>query len=257
MKKLRLLSLVTIVISLLFGGITEGQPPSATEILQKAVQTQFPENFIATVEMVGTKPGQADTTMQLKIFKKGSDKGLLEVLAPPEMKGQKILRVGDTAKILFPGICKLVPITQNTSIFGTAFSAADVLRVDLVKDYNATLVGTERLRGKEAYKLDLKAKDETVPFDRVLYWVEVQTFLPLKGEYFTISGKLLRTLSYLEPEMLGGAVRNSKMIIEDALVAGAKTVMTIQELEVKKAEELPDEMFTEEALLKSCGKIES
>ncbi len=253
MKEFKVLSLTVMGLALLFGIIT-GAQPSATEILQKAVQAQFPENFIATVEMVGTKPGQPGTTVQLKILKKGSDKGLIEVLAPPEMKGQKILRVGDTAKILFPEICKLVPITQNTSIFGTTFSATDVLRVDLVKDYNATLVGTDKLGDKEAYKLDLKAKDETVPFDRVLYWVEVKTFLPLRGEYFTISGKLLRTLSYLEPKVLGGAVRNSKMIIEDALVAGAKTVMTIQELEAKKSEELPDEMFTEEALLKSCGK---
>jgi len=253
MKKLKVLSLMAMGLALLFGTIA-GAQLSATEILQKAVQAQFPENFIATVEMVGTKPGQADTIVKLKIFKKGSDKGLIEVLAPPEMKGQKILRVGDTAKILFPEICKLVPITQNTSIFGTAFSAADVLRVDLVKDYNATLVGTEKSGDKEAYKLDLKAKDETVPFDRVLYWVEVKTFLPLRGEYFTISGKLLRTLSYLEPKTLGGAVRQSKMIIEDALVAGAKTTTTIQEMEAKKPEELPDEMFTEEALLKSCSK---
>lgn len=253
MKKLKVLSLMAMGISLLIGAIV-GAQPSATEILQKAIQAQFPENFIAVMEMVGTKPGQADVTVQLKIFKKGSDKALLEVLAPPEIKGQKILRVGDTAKILFPEICKLVAITQNTSIFGTAFSAADVLRVDLVKDYNATLVGTEKLGDKEAYKLDLKAKDETVPFDRVLYWVEVKTFLPLRGEYFTLSGKLLRTLIYLEPKTLGGAVRQSKLVIEDALVAGAKTTLTIREMDAKKPEELPDEMFTEEALLKACRK---
>lgn len=256
MQKLKLLSLIAMGVSLLFSGIT-GAQPSATEILQKAVAAQFLENFIATVEMVGTKPGQPDTTIKMKIFKKGSDKGLIEVLAPPEMKGQKILRVGDTAKILFPDICKLVPITQNTQIFGTTFSATDVLRVDLVKDYNATLIGMEKLGDKEAYKLDLKSKDETVPFDRVLYWVEVKTFLPLRAEYFTLSGKLLRTLIYSEPKTLGGAVRQSKMVIEDALVAGVKTTTTIQEMEVKKPEELPDEMFTEEALLKSCRKLDS
>lgn len=254
MQEFRLLNLMAIGILLLMGQMAGGQQPSATEILQNAVQAQFPENFIATVEMVGTKPDQPDTIIQMKIFRKGSGKGLIEVLAPPEMKGQKILRVGDMTEILFPEICKLVPIPQNRPIFGTTFSATDVLRVDLVKDYNATLVGLEELGGKEAYKLDLQAKDETVPFDRVLYWVEVQMFLPLRGEYFTLSGKLLRTLTYSEPTPLGGAVRNSKLTVEDALVVGAKTTMAIQEMEVKKAEELPDDMFTEEALLNSCSK---
>lgn len=251
MKKSKLASLVAISALILLGGSTKAQP-SATEILENAVQAQFPENFIATVEMVSTKPDQPDTIIQMKVFRKGSDQGLIEVLAPPEMKGQKILHASDITQILFPEICKLVSIPQTAQIFGTTFSATDVLRVDMVKDYNATLMSTEVMGDKQTYKLDLQAKDETVPFDHVLYWVEVEMFLPQRGEYFTLSDQLLRILTYSEPKALGGIMRNSKLIIEDALVAGAKTTMTIQEMETKSPEELPDEMFTEEALLASC-----
>ncbi|MBI3459406.1 outer membrane lipoprotein-sorting protein, partial [Candidatus Acetothermia bacterium] len=141
---------------------------------------------------------------------------------------------------------------SKTTILGTNFSSTDILRVDLVKDYNATLLGNETLNGQVAYKLELKAKDETVAYDRVLYWISQKDFLALKGEFYTQSGKLLRILTFSDPKILGGATRMSKFVIEDALQAGVKTTSTIQEMEVVK--DLPDSLFDEKELLKSCWK---
>lgn len=235
----------------LFAG-SSAQNLSASEILQKSVQAQYPDIYVATFQLVSTKPNQPDNNSQLKVSKKGSDKAVAEILAPPEAKGQKILRVGDDVKVFFPDICKIVPLTSKTTILGTNFSSTDILRVDLVKDYNATLLGTETLNSQAAYKLELKAKDETVAYDRVLYWISQKYFLSLKGEFYTQSGKLLRILTFSDPKILGGATRMSKFMIEDALQAGVKTTSTIQEMEVVK--DLPDSLFDEKELLKSCGK---
>ena len=254
MKTLKILTIAGICSMLalgLFAG-SSAQNLSAGEILQKSVQAQFPDIFVATFQLVSTKPNQPDNVSQLKISKKGSDKSVAEILAPPEAKGQKILRVGDDVKVFFPDICKIVPLTSKTNILGTNFTSTDILRVDLVKDYNATLLGTETINGQTAYKLELKAKDETVAYDRVLYWVSQKDFLPLRGEFYTQSGKLLRILTYSEPKTLAGATRMSKSVAEDALTAGAKTTLTIQEMEVVK--DLPDSLFDEKELLKSCGK---
>jgi outer membrane lipoprotein-sorting protein len=233
------------------GGVAQ-QNLSAGEILKKSVEAQFPDIYISTMQFVASKPNQPDNASILKISRKSSDKAVAEVLAPPESKGQKIIRVGDEVKIFFPDICKVVPLTSKTPLLGTNFTSTDILRVDLVKDYNATLLGTETFSNKTAYKLELKAKDESVAYDRVLYWIAQQDFLPLKGEFYTQSGKLLRVLTISEPKMLGGATRMSKYVIEDALQVGTKTTSTIQTLEVLK--DLPDELFSEEALLKSCEK---
>jgi hypothetical protein len=59
-------------------------------------------------------------------------------------------------------------------------------------------------------------------------------------------------LTLSEPKNLGGATRMSKSVIEDALQVGTMTTATIETMEVMK--DLPDELFSEEALLKSCGK---
>jgi outer membrane lipoprotein-sorting protein len=243
---------IGLIVTLAFMINGSAQSLSATEILQKSVQAQYPDIYVMTIDFVASKPNQPDTTSLLKISRKGSEKAVAEILAPPESKGQKILRVGDDVKIFFPDICRVVPLTSKTAVLGTTFTSIDILRVDLVKDYNATLLGTETLFGQSAYKLELKAKNETVAYDRVLYWIEQKNFLALKGEFYTQSGKLLRVLTMSEPKTLSGALRMTKIVIEDALQAGAKTTAIIQTLEVLK--DLPEELFSEEALLKSCGK---
>jgi negative regulator of sigma E activity len=243
--------IVEVVVGLVVVGLGWAQQPTADEILKRSVESSYPEQFVSLNKLENFEKGQLSSAYELKIFKKGSDKALLEVLAPEDAKGQKILRVGDEVVILFPENCRIVPLSARQNVLGTSFTIADVLRVDLVKDYNAKLLGTEKVQGRPAYKLELTAKDETVPFARILYWADAENFLPLQSEFYAETGKLLRRALYEERKQLAGALRPSKITIENALEAGTKTVMAILEMEIK---DLPDSMFTKEALLESCKK---
>ncbi len=250
MNAIRVVGIV-LTVGFIVVGLGWGQQPSAEEILKRSVESSYPEQFVSLNKLENFEKGELSSAYELKVFKKGSDKALLEVLAPQDAKGQKILRVGDEVVILFPENCRIVPLSARQNVLGTSFTVADVLRVDLVKDYNAKLLGTERVQDRPAYKLELTAKDETVPFARILYWVDAENFLPLQSEFYTETGKLLRRAIYAERKELGGALRPSKITIENALEAGTKTVMTISEMEIR---ELPDSMFTKEALVESCKK---
>ena len=47
-----------------------------------------------------------------------------------------------------------------------------------------------RWKASACYKLELKAKDRSVAYDRVVYWVRSDgTFFPVRAEYYTISGR--------------------------------------------------------------------
>ena len=242
-------------------------PPSARaqvqtqpqEILERAVAALYPENFVALTKLenidIEAETGEVEVkepVYKFRIYRKGSDKTLVEILEPEEAEGQAILRLGDELWIFYPSICQLLPLGTKAPLFGTAFSFGDLARLDLVQDYTPTLLGVEELEDQQAYKLELTAVDETIAYARVLYWVAVESFLPLRAEFYTISGKLLRILTYAEPRELAGAVRPSRYIMESTLEEGAQTVMTILEMEEKAPEELPDELFTAEHLLEGC-----
>jgi len=224
--------------------------PTAQEILQKALDVLYPEIFISEVNLQNVKLDGTSLTYTMKVYREGAKKTLVEFVAPDEVKGQKILRVEDDIQIFFPSTCEFLAIGTQGALVGTIFSYGDVARLDLVADYTPTLLGTEDLNGKSAYKLELRAKDASISYDKVLYWVEVGAFLPLRAEFYTTSGELLKWVTYSEPKELAGAMRPSQAIMESALEQGAKTILTTVRMEAQ--EDLPDEIFTEEYHIQQC-----
>ncbi len=131
-------------ISLLAPAAQEGETPSAQEILQAAVHTLHPPIFQAQVHLEDVRPDEEPLITLLKVWVEGSDKALIEVQSEGVQQGQKILRVGDEVLILFPKICKVLPLAPQQSLFGTVFNVGDLARVDLVADYQPTRSGSER-----------------------------------------------------------------------------------------------------------------
>ncbi len=226
--------------------------PSAQEILQNTLNVLYPPIFQAQVRMESIQPDTQPVITEFTLWRKGSDKTLLEVTSAGVAQGQKILRVGDAIAIFFPNVCKVLPLDTKQPLFGSAFNVGDMARLDLVADYDTTLDGIESVDGPQtqAYKLDLKAKVSDATYDRILYWVHVNDFMPLKAEYYTQSGKLLTTMRFSDPEELAGRLRPSTFIMASAVTTGVQTTTTIESMQALN--DLPDDMFTENALLKSC-----
>lgn len=218
---------------------------TAEEILERAVRSIYPENYLAKIELENIKPGRPTKIYQLEVYRKGQDKTLAEITAPARERGQKILRVEDNLWMYFPNIQKAIRIGARDRLLGTDFNQGDVTR-DLAKDFSPTLLGVEKLEGKEVYKLHLKARSKAVTYDKMLYWIDKETFFPVRTEMYSLSDKLLKVQIYSEPKELAGKVRLSKAVMEDALVKGSKTIMKIKEMEIKG--DLPDVMFTESYL---------
>ena len=87
---------------------------------------------------------------------------------------------------------------------GGDFSNGDIFRLSLIDDYDPTLLGEEAVRDAPCYKLDLKAKDRSVAYHRVVYWVRSDgTFFPVRADYYTLSGKRLKSLTLSEVSELG------------------------------------------------------
>ncbi len=93
-----------------------------------------------------------------------------------------------------PKINKVIRISGRSSFSGSDFSNTDILSIRLDKDYNAKLLGTEKYKGIAAYKLELLAKSEEVTYAKIIYWVHKKELTPLKRDFYTISGHLLKTL---------------------------------------------------------------
>jgi hypothetical protein len=66
---------------------------------------------------------------------------------------------------------------------------------------------------------------------------------PYKAEFYALSGRLLKTCRFQNYKETAGAVRPTRLVMEDALTEGAKSVLDYSEL---RAKDLPDKMFAKD-----------
>jgi outer membrane lipoprotein-sorting protein len=117
-------------------------------------------------------------------------------------------------------------------------SNADIASTNYVGDYNTKLLGTEVLNEVLCYVFDLIAKNKKVSYDRIKYWVSIDRNLGLKAEFYSVSGKLLKTafFKYEQTVEVDGEPNPfvSEMRIQDSVQANTETIMTYADVKVKK-----------------------
>lgn len=221
--------------------------PTADTILRRADHAVLGETAAYTLQMTVTRPGKADRVVEMKGWKKGDALGLVRYTAPAKERGTAYLRNGANTWLFLPSAEKVVRVGAKQNFGGGDFSNADIFRLSLVSDYVPTLAGEEDWEGQPCYKLDLKAKDRSIAYDRVVYWVRSDgTFFPVRAEYYTISGRRLKSLTLTEVGHIGGRARPTKLTMESALEQGSRTALRF--LSIEDDAKLDDRMFTPSAL---------
>ena len=223
--------------------------PSADEILRRADRAVLGETATYGLQMAVVRPGKADRVVEMKGWKKGDDLGLVRYTSPPKERGTAYLRNGGSTWLFLPSAEKVVRVGAKQNFGGGDFSNGDVFRLSLTRDYTATLAGEETVDGQACWKLELKARDRSVAYDRVVYWVRTDgTFFPVRADYYTLSGRRLKWLSMDEVARIGGRSRPTRLVMESALETGARTLLKF--LTIEDGPRLDDRLFTPSALEK-------
>ena len=221
--------------------------PDAETILRRADKAILGDAATYVLRMTVVRPGKSDRVVEMKGWKKGDDLGLVRYTSPPRERGTAYLRSGENTWLFLPSAEKVVRVGAKQNFGGGDFSNADIFRLSLVKDYVPTFVGEETMEGQACYKLDLKAKDRSIAYDRVVYWVRTDgTFFPVHADYHTVAGKRIKWLKTAEVAPLGGKTRPTLLTMESAVEEGSRTLLRF--LSIQDDARIDDRIFTPSAL---------
>lgn len=163
------------------------------------------------------------------------DASVAETLEPARFRGGKILQVGRNMWITKTGLSKPVPVSPRQRMTGQAANG-DIAATNYVADYQPTLAGQETVDGEDCHVLELAARHKRATYDRVRYWVSRARGVAVRAEFYSLSGKLLKTARF----EYGNEIRHqgrripfvSRMVIRDALV-DAETDMRYEAVAVR------------------------
>jgi len=233
----------------------QSKPPTAQEILVGVDKLRNPgQPFRLTNVLVEYTNGKASNQVMLVVFAKENMQtqqfsNLVRYVAPERDIGKMVLMNGSNMWFYDPSSKVSVRISPQQRLMGQA-SDGDVVTANLNKDYTAKLLGEETLedadrKNCDCWHLDLKAASDEAVYSRIEYWVEKGTYHPVKGKFYSDSGRLLKIAYYHKfVEQLGG-LRPSETIIIDAVDQNLVTTMTNSDM---KAEDIPDSWFQREYL---------
>lgn len=243
----RLKLAVVLCLSALSPSPAAAQDAEATRILERAQRSVLGETASYTLRMTVNRNGKEPRVVTMDGFKSGDDRGLARYTDPPKEKGTVYLRRDDSTYIYLPAAEKVARVGPKQTFGGGDFNNGDVFRLALTRDYDASLAGEETVEGVPCHVLELKARNRGVAYDRVRYLVRKDgTYFPCMAEYFTISGKKLKTLRSDEIETIGGRKRPTRLIMANALEQGAST--EIKFLRIDDHPKLDDRMFSPASL---------
>ena len=219
----------------------------ARSIVEKADHVRFPADGFQVDIVINTESADKPTEpRKYRVLSKGNENSIVMVTEPASERGQIILMKGRDLWVFMPEVSQPVRISLAQRLTGQVANG-DLARANFSGDYNPKIIGTEKIGNDSFHILELIAVDRIVTYQRVVYWVNEKSGWPLKAEFYSLSNRLMKKCSYENFQTLAGRVRPTRLVMEDALRNGEKSVLDYADMKLR---DLPDKVFTKEYLKK-------
>jgi outer membrane lipoprotein-sorting protein len=217
----------------------------AREIVEQADRVRFPPGgFQVDVAIANFNNGQGRDTRRYRVLSKGNENTVVMITEPAAERGQIILMKDRDLWVFLPNVSQPVRLALSQRLTGEV-SNGDIARANFAGDYEPRVVRTEKIGDETFYVLELTAADRGVTYRRVMYWVNQETFRPHKAEFYSLSNRLLKTCRYENYQKMAGAMRPTRLVMDDALRKGEQSVLDYSGMTPR---DLPDKIFTKDYL---------
>ncbi len=217
----------------------------AENILEQIDRNLTPVSAQMYKKLINIEPDGSKKEFLIFQAKKDRDKMISLFLEPDSEKGRATLRLGDNMWLYIPNVGRPIRITSMQSVVGGVFNNADIMRLDFTTEYDVA----KSEKSEAGYTLELKAKNDTVSYDRLVMNVDGQSMTPTSIECYTSTGMLIKTLYYKKLQDFGDKiVRPAVVETVSPMYKGYKSIMIYGKITPKS---FADEAFTLDNLSKA------
>lgn len=228
----------------------KGTERTASELVAAADRIRNPDHpFSSTVTLTEYVSGRPRDSVGVRIWSKqeqnsGQFRTLVEFVRPERDAGKLMLRQGTEVWFYDPAAKSSVRISPQQRLLGQA-SNGDVMTTNFALDYAAAIDGEETIKDAErqdrrCLRLKLTATASSVAYEAVEYWVDAVSSRPVKGKFYSDSGRLLKIAYYTGYRLELGVERPTEVLIVDGV---DQTKVTKLQLADYRPRDIPEAWF--------------
>ena len=184
-----------------------------------------------------------------------SGRSFIRILAPAKDKGMGFLKLPPNLWNYIPRVEKTMRIPPSLMLqswMGSDFTNDDLVRESSqLDDYDHVLLGVDPGgdgRGR-AWVLEYRPHDDApVVWGRIVTWIEVERFAPLRQDFYDESGERLREMRFDEIREVGGRPYPHRWQMEPLDKEGHLTQIDVHDIQFDEA--IPSRIFTKRNLEK-------
>lgn len=214
---------------------SNGQEPTAREIIKKADQLLLGNSNYAEVSMLIHRP-RWERSLSFKSWMKGEDYALIYITEPAKEEGQVFLKREGEMWNWLPSISrniKIPPSMMMQSWMGSDLTNDDLVNESsIVEDYSHKILGREKINEYECYKIEM-VPDENAPvvWGKIYTWISVKEYYTLKNEYYDEEGELVNTETLSNIRDVGDRTVPTKYTVVPAEKEDHYTVMEFKNMQ--------------------------
>lgn len=203
-------------------------------------------DFTAVYTIITQKPGEKDSVLQARVFRRDRENLFLILILQPEAnKGQGYLKDKDNVWFYDPSSRQFTFSSLKENISNSEAKNSDLTRSTYFDSYIIEKTEEGVLGKIPVWIISLKAKTTDAVYDRLKLYVRKDRTMLLKEEAYSVSGRLMRTTLIPKYVELSGKLLPSQIIIIDELNPGEKSQITLTEQSIAP---IPDTVFKKEFL---------
>lgn len=230
--------ITTVIFLNLISSMVQAQnsnPSHAIGLIQHVDELLRGKQNYAVYKMIVTTP-RWERELQLEAWDdRQNHKTFIHVLAPVKDHGTKYLRIQYKLWAYLPKlerVLKIPPSMMLQSWMGSDFNNDDLVKESsIIEDYDHKLAGEENINDYLCYIVELLPKPNApVVWGKILYWISSSELLPVKEQFFSEKGKLIKELIYSDFKTVQGRTIPTKYVMTNYLKTGHQTKLYISKI---------------------------
>ena len=192
-------------------------------------------------------------TMKMKFWWKDRRLALIRVLEPKKDSGTGNLRIGTDLWQYLPKVNRIIRVPSSMMLqswMGSDFSNDDLVKGgSLLTDYTHKALGNEKIGTHNAVKIECTPKPTApVVWGKVILWVRASDNAPIKHEYYTEKGDLVKVMEGEKFENFGNHHMPTRLTMKNLKKQNSETNIEYEKSSIEFDTDIPDNLFTQENL---------
>lgn len=199
--------------------------------------------FGVTITLTEFEKGVQVETSTLQGFARTMESGgqfasLLRYVQPARDSGKLMLKSGTDMWFFDPATKASIRVSPQQRLMGQAANG-DVVTVNFARDYNVMSASEEGItdgerKPRKAQKLVLAAANDGASYGSIELWLDAESHSPIKAQFLSDSGRLLKTAFYRRFQRQLGAERPTETVIIDGLRPTSVTIVRFSDYIARK-----------------------